>query len=48
VGRIAMANSDAGWSAYAHSAIDEAARAVEELASSGRQVGGATALVRES
>jgi spermidine dehydrogenase len=31
VGRIAIANSDAAWSAYAHAAIDEAARAVEEL-----------------
>jgi spermidine dehydrogenase len=32
VGRIAIANSDAAWSAYAHAAIDEAARAVSELA----------------
>ena len=31
VGRVAIANSDAAWSAYPHSAIDEAARAVEEL-----------------
>jgi spermidine dehydrogenase len=31
VGRIAIANSDAAWSAYAHAAIDEAARAVSEL-----------------
>lgn len=31
VGRIAIANSDAAWSAYAHAAIDEAARAVAEL-----------------
>lgn len=30
-GRIAIANSDAAWSAYAHAAIDEAARAVQEL-----------------
>lgn len=32
VGRIAIANSDAGWGAYAHAAIDEAKRAVDELA----------------
>jgi spermidine dehydrogenase len=31
VGRIAIANSDAGWDAFAHVAIDEAHRAVEEL-----------------
>jgi spermidine dehydrogenase len=31
VGRIAIANSDAGWSPYAHAAIDEAHRAVGEL-----------------
>ncbi len=31
VGRISIANSDAAWSAYAHAAIDEAARAVGEL-----------------
>ncbi len=31
VGRIAIANSDAGWGAYAHAAIDEAQRAVGEL-----------------
>jgi spermidine dehydrogenase len=31
VGRIAIANSDAGWGAYAHAAIDEAHRAVGEL-----------------
>jgi spermidine dehydrogenase len=30
-GRIAVANSDAGAYAYAHSAIDQAARAVREL-----------------
>jgi spermidine dehydrogenase len=30
-GRVAIANSDAAWSAYAHSAIDQAHRAVEEL-----------------
>lgn len=33
IGRIAIANSDAGWSAYMHSAIDEAYRAVGELSS---------------
>ena len=31
IGNIAIANSDAAWSAYAHAAIDEAARAVTEL-----------------
>lgn len=31
VGRIAIANSDADWSAYAHAAIDQAWRAVNEL-----------------
>jgi spermidine dehydrogenase len=31
IGRITVANSDAAWSAYAHAAIDEAARAVSEL-----------------
>ncbi len=30
-GRVAIANSDAGWSAYAHSAIDQAQRAVDEV-----------------
>jgi spermidine dehydrogenase len=30
-GRVAIANSDAEWSAYAHSAIDAADRAVREL-----------------
>jgi len=30
-GRIVIANSDAGWSAYAHSAIDQAMRAVNEV-----------------
>ena len=34
VGRIAIANSDAAGSAYAHAAIDEAARAVAELSAS--------------
>lgn len=29
-GRVVIANSDAGWSAYAHSAIDQAQRAVDE------------------
>lgn len=31
VGRITIANSDSQWDAYAHSAIDQAARAVREL-----------------
>jgi spermidine dehydrogenase len=31
VGRVVIANADAGWSAYAHTAIDEAWRAVTEL-----------------
>jgi len=31
VGRVTIANSDSGWSAYAHVAIDEARRAVAEL-----------------
>ena len=31
VGRVAIANSDAAWDAYAHAAIDEAHRAVNEL-----------------
>ena len=30
VGRVSIASSDAAWSAYAHAAIDEAARAVDE------------------
>jgi spermidine dehydrogenase len=30
-GRVAIANSDARWSPYAHSAVDEAYRAVREL-----------------
>jgi spermidine dehydrogenase len=30
-GNIAIANSDAGWDAYAHTAIDQASRAVHEL-----------------
>ena len=32
-GRIAIANCDAQWDAYAHSAIDQAARAVRDLVS---------------
>ena len=32
VGRLAIAGSDAAWDAYAHAAIDEARRAVNELA----------------
>jgi spermidine dehydrogenase len=31
VGNVTIANSDAGWSAYAHVAIDQAHRAVNEL-----------------
>jgi spermidine dehydrogenase len=31
LGRIAIANSDSGWDAYTHVAIDEAHRAVLEL-----------------
>ena len=31
VGNVSIANSDAAWSAYAHAAIDEAHRAVEEV-----------------
>lgn len=31
VGRVTIANSDAQWDAYAHVAIDQAARAVREL-----------------
>jgi spermidine dehydrogenase len=30
-GNVAIANSDAGWDAYAHTAIDQASRAVHEL-----------------
>ena len=30
-GRVAIANSDSEWSAYTHSAIDAAHRAVDEL-----------------
>jgi spermidine dehydrogenase len=32
-GRVAIANSDAAWSAYAHAAIDQAHRAVSEVLS---------------
>lgn len=32
VGNVAIANSDAAWSAYANAAIDQAARAIDELA----------------
>ena len=32
VGHVSIANSDAAWSAYAHAAIDEAFRAVREVA----------------
>ncbi len=31
VGRVAIANSDAGWTAYTHAAIDQAWRAVQDL-----------------
>jgi spermidine dehydrogenase len=31
VGGVTIANSDSAWSAYAHSAIDQARRAVDEL-----------------
>jgi spermidine dehydrogenase len=31
LGNVAIANSDAAWHAYAHAAMDEAERAVEEL-----------------
>jgi spermidine dehydrogenase len=31
MGNVTIANSDAAWDAYAHAAIDEAARAVEQL-----------------
>jgi spermidine dehydrogenase len=34
-GNVAIANSDSQWSAYAHSAIDAAHRAVGELLSKG-------------
>jgi spermidine dehydrogenase len=31
VDNVTIANSDAGWAAYAHAAIDQAYRAVSEL-----------------
>jgi spermidine dehydrogenase len=31
IGRVVIANSDAGWEAYLHTAVDEAERAVREL-----------------
>ena len=31
IGRVHIANSDSGWSPYAHTAIQEAHRAVEEI-----------------
>ncbi len=34
-GRVAIANSDAQWNAYAHAAIDEADRAVREVLAAG-------------
>jgi spermidine dehydrogenase len=36
VGRIGIAGADAAWSAYAHAAIDQAHRAVAEIAEAGR------------
>ena len=36
LGQVAIANSDAGWDAYTHTAIDQAWRAVEELNSPGK------------
>ena len=30
-GRVAFANADSAWDPYAHAAIDEARRAVDEL-----------------
>ena len=41
-GRIAIANSDSGAYAYAHSAIDQAARAVDELLGGGKITGFST------
>jgi spermidine dehydrogenase len=38
-GRVAIANSDAAWSAFAHSAIDQAHRAVQELLPTRRRGG---------
>lgn len=35
IGRITIANSDSDWSAYAHAAIDQAWRAVNELVAMG-------------
>ncbi len=39
VGRIAFANADAAWDPYVHAAIDEARRAVEELAGKPKKAG---------
>ncbi len=39
VGRIAFANADAAWDPYAHAAIDEAHRAVGELAGKPKKAG---------
>ncbi|MEO6717280.1 MAG: NAD(P)/FAD-dependent oxidoreductase, partial [Novosphingobium sp.] len=36
LGNVAIAGSDAGWDAYTHTAIDQAARAVEELNGGGK------------
>jgi spermidine dehydrogenase len=38
-GRVTIANSDAAWSAFAHSAIDQAHRAVQELLPARRRGG---------
>jgi spermidine dehydrogenase len=32
LGRVSIANSDAGWDPYLHGAVDQAWRAVAELA----------------
>ena len=47
-GRVAIANSDAGGDAYAHLAIDAAARAVRELLQAMRELLQATARARRS
>ena len=42
VGRVAFANADAAWDPYAHAAIDEARRAVDELAGKPKKAGKAS------
>ena len=42
VGRIAFANADAAWDPYVHAAIDEARRAVDELAGKPKKAGKAS------